>query len=163
MLEQISEKSRPDLLISGCSGVLFGPVLSDEQTKNIVSSTGTRTRRTAASHPSRDSTSDLRCCQPGGRLFPQSFVGVQHHCALSSLSVCSGEVYLAIFLSLWGHDTTCPERSRMDRALVRAVPPERAIRTPVISSEAGRIFLPLRSCEGSACAARNLSSSFVAL
>jgi len=55
----------------------------------------------------------------------------QHRCAFSSLSVCSGEVYLAIFLSLWGHDTTCPERSRMDRALVRAVPPERASHTVI--------------------------------
>src|SRR6266567_1474499 len=71
----------------------------------------------------------------------------QHRCALSSLSVCSGEVYLAIFLSLWGHDTTCPERSRMDRALVRAVPPERTIRTRVIPS-----------ITRSACAERNLSS-----
>src|SRR5216683_8286906 len=72
MLEQISEKSRPDLLISGCSGVLFGPVLSDEQTKPVLareqikksaSSAGTRGRRTAASNQLRDSTSELGCCQ----------------------------------------------------------------------------------------------------
>src|SRR5713226_7936931 len=104
MLEQTSENSRPDLLISGCSGVLFGPVLAREQIKKSASSVGTRSRRTAASNQSRDSTSDSGCCQQSGRLFPQSFVGVQHHCALSSLSVCSGEVYLSIFLSLWGHD-----------------------------------------------------------
>src|SRR3989441_13360227 len=72
MLEQISAKSRPDLLISGCSGALFGPVLEGEptkpvlareQTKKNASSAGTRSRRTAASSQSRDSTSDLRCCQ----------------------------------------------------------------------------------------------------
>src|SRR6266478_9138400 len=87
MLEQISEKSRPDRLISGCSGVLFGPVLAGEPTKPVLareqikksaSSVGTRSRRTAASHQLRDSTSDLRCCQPRGRLFPQSFVGARY-------------------------------------------------------------------------------------
>src|SRR5216683_6575801 len=81
MLEQTSEKSRPDLLISGCSGVLFGPVLAGEQTKPVLAreqikksatSAATRSRRTAASHQWRDSTSDLECCQPGGRLFRQS-------------------------------------------------------------------------------------------
>src|SRR6266571_6513986 len=65
MLEQTSKKSLPDLLISGCSGVLFGPVLAGEQTKPVLareqikksaSSTGTRSRRTAASNQSRDST-----------------------------------------------------------------------------------------------------------
>src|SRR6266567_8266354 len=59
MLEQTSEKSLPDLLISGCSGVLFGPVLAGEQTKPVLareqikksaSSAGTRSRRTAASN-----------------------------------------------------------------------------------------------------------------
>src|SRR6266516_2558545 len=53
MLEQTSEKSLPDRLISGCSGVLFGPVLAGEQTKPVLareqirksaSSTGTRSR-----------------------------------------------------------------------------------------------------------------------
>src|SRR5216684_3330669 len=63
MLEQTSAKSRPDLLISGCSGALFGPVLAGEQTKKSANSTGTRSRRTAASHQSLDSTSDLGCCQ----------------------------------------------------------------------------------------------------
>src|SRR5713101_509242 len=72
MLEQTSAKSRPDRLISGCSGVLFGPVLAGEQTKPVLareqikksaSSPGTRSRRTAASHQSLDSTSDLGCCQ----------------------------------------------------------------------------------------------------
>src|SRR5713226_2043962 len=72
MLEQISEKSRPDRLISGCSGVLFGPVLAGEPTKPVLareqikksaSSPETSSRRTAASNPLRDSTSDLRCCQ----------------------------------------------------------------------------------------------------
>src|SRR5712692_8395686 len=65
MLEQTSKKSLPDLLISGCSGVLFGPVLAGEQTKKIASSAGTRSRRTAASNPLRDSTSDLGSCQQG--------------------------------------------------------------------------------------------------
>jgi len=88
----------------------------------------------------RDSTSDLRCCQPHDRLFPQSFVGARYNCP------------------------ACPERSRRERSRNGSCPracsatPERAIRTPVISSGAGRIFLPLRSCEGSACAARNLSA-----
>ncbi len=36
MLEQTSRKSRPDLLISGCSGVLFGPVLAGEPTKPVL-------------------------------------------------------------------------------------------------------------------------------
>ncbi len=63
MLEQISEKSRPDLLISGCSGAFFGPVLAGDQTKKIASSEGTRSWRTAASDPLRDSTSDLGGCQ----------------------------------------------------------------------------------------------------
>src|SRR6266852_5777787 len=72
MLEQASKKSRPDRLISGCSGVLFGPVLACEKTKPVLareqikksaSSAETRSRRTAASHQLRDSTSDLRCCQ----------------------------------------------------------------------------------------------------
>ncbi len=72
MLEQTSKKSRPDLLISGCSGVLFGPVLAGEQTKpvlareqikNVASSAATRSRRTAASNQLRDSTSYLECCQ----------------------------------------------------------------------------------------------------
>ena len=72
MLEQTSRKSRPDRLISGCSGVLFGPMLAGEQTtpvlareqiKKSASSPRTRSRRTAASHQLRDSTSDLRCCQ----------------------------------------------------------------------------------------------------
>src|SRR5712691_1717534 len=57
MLEQTSRKSRPDLLISG---VLFWPVLAGEQTKKSPSSAGTRSRRTAASHQLRDSTSDCR-------------------------------------------------------------------------------------------------------
>src|SRR5260370_20192498 len=68
MLEQTSAKSRPDRLISGCSGVLSGPVLAGEPTKPVLareqikksaSSAETRTRRTAASNPLRDSTSDL--------------------------------------------------------------------------------------------------------
>ncbi len=72
MLEQTSENSRPDRPISGCSGAFFGPVLAGEQTKPVLareqikksaSSTGTRSRRTAASHQSRDSTSELGCCQ----------------------------------------------------------------------------------------------------
>src|SRR6266568_6104916 len=63
MLEQTSENSLPDLLISGCSGVFFGPVLAREQIKKSASSTGTRSKRTAASNQSRDSTSDFRCCQ----------------------------------------------------------------------------------------------------
>src|SRR6266567_2108903 len=72
MLEQTSENSRPDRLISGCSGVLFGPVLAGKQTKPVLareqikksaSSVGTRSRRTVASNPLRDSTSDSRCCQ----------------------------------------------------------------------------------------------------
>ena len=71
-LEQTSRKSRPDLLMSGCSGVLFWPLLAREQTKPVLareqikksaSSAETRSRRTAASHQLRDSTSDLRCCQ----------------------------------------------------------------------------------------------------
>jgi len=79
MLEQASKKSLPDLLISGCSGVLFGPVLAGkptkpvlarEQIKKIASSAGTRSRRTAASNQWRDSTSDFRCCQQRGRLSP---------------------------------------------------------------------------------------------
>src|SRR6266702_5765149 len=56
MLEQTSKKSLPDLLISGCSGVLFGPMLAREQIKKSASSTGTRSRRTAASNQSRNST-----------------------------------------------------------------------------------------------------------
>ena len=72
MLEQTSRKSRPDRLISGCSGVLFGPVLAGVQTKpvlarkqikKVASSAGTRSRRTAASNQCRDSTSDSGCCQ----------------------------------------------------------------------------------------------------
>src|SRR5712692_3629828 len=66
MLEQTSEKSRPDLLISGCSDVLSEPVLAAEQTKKIPSRAGIRSRRTAASHPLRDSTSDFGCCQQRG-------------------------------------------------------------------------------------------------
>ena len=58
MLEQTSKKSRPDLLISGCLGVLFGEVPTGKQTRKIPSSIGTRSRRTATSHQSRDSTSD---------------------------------------------------------------------------------------------------------
>src|SRR5260370_14071297 len=58
-LEETSRKSLPDLLISGCSGVLFGPVLVGEQIKKIASRAGTRSRRTAPSHRLRDSTSDL--------------------------------------------------------------------------------------------------------
>jgi hypothetical protein len=41
--EQTSKKSLPDLLISGCSAVLFGPALPDELTKKT------------ASNPSKDS------------------------------------------------------------------------------------------------------------
>src|SRR6266704_752074 len=72
MLEQTSENSLPDLLISGCSGVLFGPVLAGEPTKPVLAreqikksanSAGTRSRRTAASNQLRDSTSELGCCQ----------------------------------------------------------------------------------------------------
>src|SRR6266704_3477808 len=72
MLAQTSRKSRPDLLISGCSGVLFGPALAAEPTKPVpareqikksASSAETRSRRTAASNPLRDSTSDFGCCQ----------------------------------------------------------------------------------------------------
>jgi len=72
MLEQTSKKSLPDLLISGCSGVLFGPVLAGEPTKPVLarkqikksaSSTGTRSKRTAASNQLRDSTFYLECCQ----------------------------------------------------------------------------------------------------
>src|SRR6266568_9394495 len=72
MLEQTSENSLPDLLISGCSGVLFGPVLAGEPTKPVLAreptkkipnSAATRSRRTAASHQSLDSTSDFRYCQ----------------------------------------------------------------------------------------------------
>src|SRR6266700_4908699 len=76
MLEHTSRKSRPDLLISGCSGVLFGSVLAGEQTKPVLAreqikksarSAETRSRRTAASNPLRDSTSDLECCQQSER------------------------------------------------------------------------------------------------
>src|SRR6266851_6837712 len=72
MLEQASKKSLPDPLISGCSGVLFGPVLAGKPTKPVLageqikksaSSAGTRSRRTATSNQLRDSTSDFRCCQ----------------------------------------------------------------------------------------------------
>jgi hypothetical protein len=63
MLEQTSKKSLPDLLISGCSGALFGEVLAGEQTKKSPSSRATRSRRTAASHHLRDSTSHSECCQ----------------------------------------------------------------------------------------------------
>src|SRR6266852_7449077 len=63
MLEQTSKKSLPDLLISGCCGVLFGPVLAGEQTRKIASSAGTRSRRTAASNQLLDSMSDLGCHQ----------------------------------------------------------------------------------------------------
>src|SRR5712691_9769037 len=72
MLEQTSENALRDLLISGCSGALFGPVLAGEPTKPVLareqikksaSSVGTRSRRTAASNQSRDSTSDLGSCQ----------------------------------------------------------------------------------------------------
>ncbi len=59
MLEQTSKKLRPDRLISGCSGVLFGEVLAGEQTKTIPISATARSRRKAASNQLRDSTSDL--------------------------------------------------------------------------------------------------------
>src|SRR5438876_1360973 len=48
-LEQTSRKSRPDRLMSGCSGALFWPLLAGTQTKKIPSSVGTRIRRTLAS------------------------------------------------------------------------------------------------------------------
>ena len=63
MLEQTSKKSLPDRLISGCSGVLFGPVLAREQIKKSASSTGTRSKRTAASNQLPDSTFYFECCQ----------------------------------------------------------------------------------------------------
>ncbi len=83
MLEQISEKSRPDRLISGCSAALFGPVLAGEQTKKIASTAGTRSRRTASSDPLRDSTSDLGYSTntlAGGR--PSCNEGGSHPCGL---------------------------------------------------------------------------------
>jgi hypothetical protein len=63
-LEQTSKKSRPDRLISACSGVLLGEVLAGKPTKKPPSSAAISSKRTAASHLSRDSTSDSRCCQP---------------------------------------------------------------------------------------------------
>src|SRR5216684_4082633 len=78
ILEQTSKKSVPDLLISGCSGVLFWAVPAGKQTKKSPSSAETSSRRTVPSHPLRDSTSDLGCCQYSGRLFPQSFVGARY-------------------------------------------------------------------------------------
>src|SRR5437899_1000485 len=48
-LEQTSRKSRPDRLMSGCSGELFWLLLAGAQTKKIPSSAGTRIRRTFAS------------------------------------------------------------------------------------------------------------------
>jgi hypothetical protein len=63
-LAQTSKKSLPDRLISGCSGVLFGEVPAGKPTRKKPSNAATSSRRTAASHPSRDSTSDSRCCQP---------------------------------------------------------------------------------------------------
>jgi hypothetical protein len=49
-LAQTSRKSRPDLLISGCPGVLFWEVLAGEHTKKILISAGTKSRRTVASN-----------------------------------------------------------------------------------------------------------------
>ncbi len=48
-LEQTSRKSLPDLLMSGCSGALFWPVLTGEQRNKVASIPGTRSRRTAVS------------------------------------------------------------------------------------------------------------------
>src|SRR5437660_7734088 len=48
-LEQTSRKSRPDRLMSGCSGELFWLLLAGAQTKKMPSSAGTRIRRTFAS------------------------------------------------------------------------------------------------------------------
>src|SRR5712692_9942623 len=84
MLEQTSKKSRPDLLISGCSGVLFGPVRAGEQTKKTPRSAGTISRRTPASNQWRDYTSDLRCClqsetSADWRAPALASVYVQHH------------------------------------------------------------------------------------
>ena len=50
-------------LLPGLAGEPTKPVLAREQTKKIPSSAGTRSKRTAASNPLRDSTSDLGCCQ----------------------------------------------------------------------------------------------------
>src|SRR6267143_3281142 len=50
-LEQTSRKSLPDLLISGCSGALFWPVLAGDQATKTHSSAAIRSRRTAASNP----------------------------------------------------------------------------------------------------------------
>src|SRR5438132_14436445 len=48
-LEQTSRKSRPDLLISGCSTALFWPVPADVETNKTPSIAETRIRRTFAS------------------------------------------------------------------------------------------------------------------
>src|SRR5713226_6946892 len=58
-LEQTSRKSLPDLLMSGCSGALFWPVPAVVPTKKSPSNAATSSTRTAASNPSRDSTSNL--------------------------------------------------------------------------------------------------------
>src|SRR5260370_2984471 len=58
-LEQTSRKSLPDLLISTCSGALFWPVPAVVPTKKSPSNAATSSTRTAASNPSRDSTSSL--------------------------------------------------------------------------------------------------------
>src|SRR5258708_3741699 len=63
-LEQTSRKSRPDLLISGSSGVVFWPVPAVVPTNKSPSSAATRSRRTATSNPSSDSTSNLCACPP---------------------------------------------------------------------------------------------------
>src|SRR5882724_11653150 len=45
IVEQTSKKSLPDLLISGCSAVLFEPTLADEQTKQAAISAKIASKR----------------------------------------------------------------------------------------------------------------------
>src|SRR5690242_13570896 len=90
-LEQTSRNSRPDRLISACSGVLLGEVLAGKPTKKIPSSPAISSKRTAASHPSRDSTSDSQRRhrrKTAGCPLRSSRVGILTFCLASSLPTC---------------------------------------------------------------------------
>src|SRR3989442_1006305 len=56
-LEQTSRKSLPDLLISGCSGALFWPMLAAEQTKPVLAREQTKKSPSSAATRSRRTTS----------------------------------------------------------------------------------------------------------